>query len=53
MSKRVNHVKNTTEHFRKRSRAEYMKSLWEYQKLYKPKTQAMSSKNDIVFVFDD
>ena len=53
MPKRVKHVENTTEHFWKRWRAEYVTSLREYQKLHKPNTQAVPSKNDLVLVFDD
>ena len=53
MPKRVKHVENTTEHFWKRWRAEYVMSLREYQKLHKPYTQAVPSKNELVLVFDD
>ena len=53
MPKRVKHVENTIEHFWKRWRAEYVTSLREYQKLHKPNTQAVPSKNDLVLVFDD
>ena len=49
----LNMSKNTIEHFWKRWRAEYVTSLREYQKLHKPKTQAVPSKNDLVLVFDD
>ena len=39
--------------FWKRWRAELVTNLWEYEKLYKPKNQAMPNKNDFVLVFDD
>ena len=51
--KRVKHVENTNEHFWKRWRAEYVTSLREHQKLYKPKTQLMPNKYDLVLVFND
>ena len=53
MPKRVKHFENTIEHLWKRWRAEYVMSLREYQKLHKPNTQAVPSKNDLVLVFDD
>ena len=49
--KHVKHVENTIEQFWKRWRAKYVTSLREYQKLYKPKTQTMPSKNNLVLVF--
>ena len=52
MPKRVKHVENTIKHFWKRWRAKYVTSLREYQKLHKPKTQAVPGKNDLVLVFD-
>ena len=50
MPKHVKHVENTTEHFWKRWQEEYVMSLREYQKLHKPKTLAVPSKNDLVSV---
>ena len=51
--KSVEHVEDIIEHFQKRWWAEYVTSLREYQKLHKPKTQAVLSKNDLVLAFDD
>ena len=53
MPKHVKHVENTIEYFWKRWRAEYVTSLREYQKLHKPNTQAVPSRNDFLLVVDD
>ena len=49
----VKHVENTIEHFWKRWQAEHVTPLREYQKLYKPNSQAVPNKNDLVLVLDD
>ena len=53
MPKRNKRVENTIEHFWKRWQTECVTSLREFQKLHKQKTQAVPSKNNLVFVFDD
>ena len=45
MPKRVKHVNNKTEHFRKKWRAEYATSLREYRKLHEPKNPKLQNPN--------
>ena len=53
LRKRIEYVESIIEHFWKRWRFEYITSLRECQKSFKPKNQLFQAKNDLVLIYEE
>ena len=49
----MKYLETIVKHFWKRWKGEYVTSLREYQKTFKPKNQLLPPKEDIVLIYDD